>query len=286
MMSRRMAGWLACGLIACFAGTSGAGSWVVDGVVQGMTGGGVAGSTGPVTAENVVYTNGGYANLATALDALFEAVPATNITVAHELGYVVAGLVDNTGKGAVTLDCFNSNYQLWHGTRGFAEAGSNEVTALLNGAVKENYRPSRFSMSGISSLGWAQYDLFIYGYRYSFASGWTGVTIRCWNSSNAEVTPQTCGGWNLTNATHRTQFIAGTNYVKFAGLYGDYFRVELPQGEFSGIQIVKSGSEANPEGIGVRWTGGGGLLASTNAVGAEVACGGWYNIDPNYVIYH
>jgi len=284
MISLKMAGWVTCGLMAvggpvCFAGMGGAGGWVVDGVAHGAAGTGPAGS---VAAQSVIYSNGPYSNLQAAIDALFIAVGTnavnTNPVVSCAYGeYVLAGLRDNTGKGSVTLACFNPYAQLWHATRGLPEAGASVVATLLDGVVKEHYKPSKFVMTGITSLGWAQYDLFIYGGKGTF---------RCWNSSNAEVSPQTCTGLNPLNATHRTQFIVGTNYVKFAGLYGDNFRVEFPENEFSGIQIVKSGSGANPEGIGVRWTGGGLLLASTNGVGAEVVCGGWYNIDPDGVIYH
>ena len=282
-MWRRMAGWLASGLIAAggaayAGGKGGTGGWVVDGVTQGAASGG---PTGPVEAQSVVYSNVTYPNVQVAMDALFEAVPTnavmTNATVSQAYGqYVLAGLQDNKGTGTVTLACFNADAQLWQGLKGLPEAGSSLVATLLDGRVKEHYKPSKLIMSGISSLGWAQYDLFFYGF--------TG-TVRCWIGSE-EVTPKTCSGFNAQNAAHRTQFIEGVNYVKFAGLYGDSFRIEFPEWEFCGVQIVKAGSGANPEGIGVRWTGGGRLLAPTNAVGAEVACGGWYNIDRNGVIYH
>lgn len=299
-MWRRLAGlvagaMMAGGGVAWAGGVGGTGGWVVNGVTQGQSGGG-SGSSGPVVAQSVIYVNGDYPNVQAAMDALFAAVPTnavmTNATVAQAYGeYVVAGLRDNTGQGAVTLACFNRNAQLWHDTRGLPEAGASLVATLLDGRVKEHYRESRLEMTGISSLGWPQFDLFLYGFRaippsvYGSPPQVTNDTVRCWNASNAEVTPRTCGGFDPLNATHRTQFIEGVNYVKFPGLYGDNVRVEFPQGEFSGIQIVKSGAGAEPEAIGVRWTGGGRRLATTNAVGAEVACGGWYNIDPYGVIY-
>ena len=178
------------------------------------------------------------------------------------------GLQDCTGKGLVSLKCFKGLIQIGHSTMQLPEAGSNPTATLLNGQVKQHYQSSRIRMSNISSLGWSKYDVYLYGF---------GGTVAI-----EGVATQKCATADYSQAVNRTTFIHGVNYVKFAGVTGNAFTLDFSESAFSAIQIVNtspSASKDKPEGLGVNWTGGGPGLLPTDVVGAEVACGNWYNIN-------
>ena len=180
------------------------------------------------------------------------------------------GLQDCTGRGDVVLKCFKGQVQLGHSTMQLPEAGSNPTATLLNGQIKQHYQDSCIRMSNISSLGWSTYDVYFYGFSGTAAIDGVGT--------------QKCAGADYSKAIHRTTFVPGANYLKFAGLSGDAFTLDFSQSSFSAIQIVNASPNASkekPEGLGVNWTGGGPALLPTDVVGAEVACGNWYNIN-NY----
>ncbi len=184
-------------------------------------------------------------------------------------GLVKRGLRDDTGCGNVTLSWFGPQAQVGNFARGFPEAGSNAVATLLNGTTKEHYHDQTLTMSGVSSLGWSKYDVYLYGF-----SG--KATI---NGGD----PQTCSGMNSKEPSHRTTFIRGVNYVKFTGVTGDSFTLNFTQSDFSAIQIVDASPQpaekTNRAGLGVNWTGSGLALRPTDRVGAEVASASWYNIN-------
>lgn len=181
------------------------------------------------------------------------------------------GLKDNTGKGNVTVRWFSGVPPVqWHvGTFGFAEAGASPVATLLDGNIKEHYRAQTLAMSGLSSLGWAKYDVFLYG----FLAG--EATI---NGGDR----QACTGFDANNPLHRTTFVRNANYVRFAGVSGDAFKIDFSQVNFSAIQIADASGGSQPgrkaASLGVNWDGGGLGLGPDVQVGAEVAAGYWYNI--------
>ena len=182
--------------------------------------------------------------------------------------YTIGGLKDNAGKGNVTLQWFTPVAQVYHGTRGLAEAGVSPVATLLDGNTKEHYYSQTMTMRGLSSLGWAKYDVFLYGF--------TGT------ATIAGKKPQTCAGLDFKNPIHRTTFIRGVNYVKIAGVTGDSFTLNFTQADFSAVQIVDATASSAPgrkaASLGVNWAGGGIGLGPNDRVGAEVAAGPWYNI--------
>ncbi|MEI6219404.1 MAG: PQQ-binding-like beta-propeller repeat protein, partial [bacterium] len=172
--------------------------------------------------------------------------------------YLWNGLQDCTGRGDVTLRCFNGQVQLGHSTRQLHEAGSNPVATLLNGAVKQHYMNSLITMSGISSLGWSKFDVLFYGF-----SG---------DASIAGGQAQHCVGADFSKLINRTTFVPGTNYLKFADLSGDAFTLNFSQCDFAAVEIVNTSQNApkdKPEAIGINWTGGGPGLGPTDLVGAD-----------------
>lgn len=182
-------------------------------------------------------------------------------------------LKDDTGKGDVTLKWFTAvnagsgGAQVANGTVGLPEAGVNPVTTLLDGKTKEHYRPQFLEMSGLTSLGWDKYDV----YFYTPAS----ATI---NGGDEQKTT----GFDARNPIHRTSFIRNVNYVKFANVTGDSFKIEAGQADFAAIQIVNASTNAaasgRPASLGVNWDGGGIGLGPDDKVGAEVQGSFWYNI--------
>jgi hypothetical protein len=177
-------------------------------------------------------------------------------------------LQDCTGKGMVAVKCFKGIVQIGHSTLQLPEAGSNPTATLLNGQVEQHFQDSRIWMGNISSLGWSKYDVYLYGF---------GGTVDI-----DGISTQQCASADYSTVVNRTTFVPGVNYIKFAGLSGDEFTLNLTQSPFSAIQIVNASQDASqnkPEGLGINWTGGGPALKPTDVVGAEVSCGNWYNIN-------
>ncbi|MEI6219542.1 MAG: hypothetical protein WCP86_11635, partial [bacterium] len=192
--------------------------------------------------------------------------------------YTHTGLKDDTGKGNVTFHWFHDEdpVQVNQGTVGYPEAGIFPAATLMNGNAKEHYRGQTANVSGLSTLGWTNYDVFVYGYFPSSS-----------NNSGFEVTindgnPQKTMGFSHDNPLHRTTFIRGVNYVKFAGVSGDSFRFNFGSVDWCGLQIVDSTAGSEPGrmagSIGINWTGGGIGIDPDINVGAEVAGKYWYNI--------
>jgi outer membrane protein assembly factor BamB len=185
--------------------------------------------------------------------------------------YTHGGLKDDTSVGDVTIQFIKGGVtaQQVVGVRGIPEAGTSPVATLLDGQAKEHYVRQWISMSGINSLGWTRYDVFLYG-----AVG--SVTI---NGKDK----QACSGWDLGNPTHRTTFIQGVNYFKFEGVAGDAFTLDfMDDSYFSALQIVDASNGSAPgrkaASLGISWNGGPGGLGPNDRVGAEVAGGYWYVI--------
>lgn len=179
------------------------------------------------------------------------------------------GLKADNGKGDVTLHWFSDvNPQIHIGTRGLPEAGTCAVTTLLNGNTKEHYVGMTFTVSGLSSLGWGRYDVFVYGL--------AGEGLI--NGQDRQVSRHL----DDRNRTERTTLIRGVNYMKFAGVSGDAFTFSGSQAHLSGVQIVDASTNAaaggQPASLSVCWDGGGVGLGPNDRVGAEVEAGCWYNI--------
>jgi outer membrane protein assembly factor BamB/tetratricopeptide (TPR) repeat protein len=189
--------------------------------------------------------------------------------------YTHAGLKDETGNGDVTLKFFEGRgaaAQVYMtALKGLPEAGTSPVATLLDGGGIEAYYGQKLSMSNINSLGWAKYDVFMYG----------PIASATMNGTNQ----QTCQGWDSNNPAHRTTFIRGVNYIKFAGMTGDAFSVDYTMSPISGIQLVDAsagtGLVRKAACLGIAWNGsrGGGPKPSDH-VGAEVAGRCWYVIRP------
>ena len=174
--------------------------------------------------------------------------------------YTKAPLHDDAGNGNVTLTYYRlgARSQVFFAARGLPEAGANLVATLLNGLTGEYYGSQNIKMTGLNSLGWAKYDVFLYG------GGAKGVP--------AFDTP-----------AHRTSLIRDVNYVKYEGKTGDSFELDFGWGGWSAIQVVDASGRPGPRrSLGVRWTGPGPLLGADDKVGAEVAAGNWYNILTDY----
>ncbi|MEI7835704.1 MAG: PQQ-binding-like beta-propeller repeat protein, partial [Planctomycetota bacterium] len=79
--------------------------------------------------------------------------------------YTKSGLHDDAGNGDVTLIYYalGARSQVFFNARGLPEAGGNPVATLLNGLTGEYYVPQKLKMTGLASLGWAKYDVFLYG---------------------------------------------------------------------------------------------------------------------------
>ena len=148
--------------------------------------------------------------------------------------YLWNGLQDCTGRGDVTLKCFRGQVQLGHSTRQLQEAGSNPVTTLLNGAVKQHYMDSLVSMSGISSLGWSKFDVLFYGF-----AGTAGID---------GGQSQTCASPDYSKVINRTTFVPGTNYLKFADLEASF------RAKTEGLN-VSPGPQVKKPASAMTWTG-------------------------------
>jgi len=188
--------------------------------------------------------------------------------------YTFGGLKDDTGVGDVTIKFFEGRgaaAQNYWPMREIPEAGTTPVATFLDGSAVEAYYDQKMSMTGIESLGWTNYDVFLYA-----PVAWATI-----NGTNR----QTCTGFDVKNPTHRTTFIQGVNYVKFAGVTGDVFTLNYSMTGVSGIQIVDTsagtGSVRKAASLGVSWNGGPGGLGSNDRVGAEVAGEYWYVIHPD-----
>ncbi|MCY2931370.1 MAG: PQQ-binding-like beta-propeller repeat protein [Planctomycetota bacterium] len=196
----------------------------------------------------------------------------SNIVFLKVSEFTKTGLRDDLGNGDVTLTYYGSGTgsQVRIQSRNLPEAGANLVATLLNGVTREHYRAQPVKMTGLSSLGWAKYDVFLYG---DTVKG--PVTIN-------GGTPQANQGADFKTPAHRTTFIRNVNYVKFEGVSGDSFIVDF-NGDFSAIQVVDASGRMGPRGsLGVRWTGRGPVLGPDDMVGAEFAAGSWYNIVTDY----
>ncbi|MCY2930998.1 MAG: PQQ-binding-like beta-propeller repeat protein, partial [Planctomycetota bacterium] len=168
--------------------------------------------------------------------------------------YTKTGLHDDAGNGEVTLTYYalGAQSQVFVTTRGLPEAGANLTATLLNGVTGEYYRGQKIKLTGLASLGWAKYDVFIYG-----------------GGSK---------GSSFDTPALRTTFVRDGNYVKYEGKSGDSFEAEFGWG-WSAVQVVDASGRPGPRrSLGVRWTGPGILLGPDDKVGAEVAAGNWYNI--------
>ncbi|MEI6970119.1 MAG: PQQ-binding-like beta-propeller repeat protein [bacterium] len=187
--------------------------------------------------------------------------------------YAWNGLLDCNGRGSISLSCSTGRVLFSHMDRRLPEAGSNVVAALLSGVFRQSPEGSRIRVSGLNTLGWSRYDVYLYGF--------TG------KASIAGFPDQQCGPANYGINAHRSTFISGTNYVKFTGVGGDGFQLNCPENHFAAIQIVGSSIASpagRPEAIGINWTGGGPALQPYDVVGAEVPHGNWYNINEHNVL--
>jgi len=190
--------------------------------------------------------------------------------------YTFGGLKDDTGAGDVTIKFFEGRgaaAQIFWRKRGFVEAGSNPVATLLDGTANEAYFDTRLSISGVDSLGWTNYNVFLYGLIWE--PSWATI-----NGTNRQV----CTGWDVKNPVHRTTFIQGVNYFKFTGVTGDVFTLDFTSCDYSGVQIVdaSTGAGRKAASLGISWNGGPGGLGPNDRVGAEVAGGYWYVISPDH----
>ncbi len=179
--------------------------------------------------------------------------------------YLWNGLHDSTGMGAVRIQCFTDQAQVGTSSLGLPEAGSNLTATLLNGQIKQHYRPSCIRVGNISSLGWSKYDVYFYGF--------------IGTASIEGVSTQKCAGVDYSKVEHRTTFIPGVNYMKFSGVSGDEFLLEFSEGQFAAIQIANASPGVAREraaGLGLCWS----RLLPTDVVGAEVVCDGWYSAIP------
>jgi hypothetical protein len=180
---------------------------------------------------------------------------------------VRTGLRDDAGNGNVTLLAYTPGAQIGIYSRHLPEAGINPIATLHNWATSEAYRRQTMAMKGISSLGWAKYDIFLYG-----ASGRGTVTI---NGGS----PREHQGTDFRNPAHRTTFIRDVNYVKVEGVTGDAFTL-CYEWDCSGIQIVDASGRPGPRrSLAVRWTDSGPAMGPDEKIGAEVAAGNWYTIN-------
>jgi outer membrane protein assembly factor BamB len=188
--------------------------------------------------------------------------------------YTFGGLKDDTGVGDVTIQFLEgrgAGAQNYWPMRGIPEAGTTPVATFLDGSAVEAYYDQKMTMTGIESLGWTHYDVFLYA-----PVAWATI-----NGTNR----QTCTGFDVKNPTHRTTFVEGVNYVKFAGVTGDVFTLNYSMTEVSGIQIVDASAGTGPgrkaASLGISWNGGPGGLGPNDRVGAEVAAEYWYVIHPD-----
>lgn len=197
--------------------------------------------------------------------------------------YTFGGLKDDTGAGAATIRFFEfgrSSAQIGipDPGMGFPEAGANPVATLLDGMASEAYHEQRMSMSNMNSLGWAKYDVFLYGPNPIGAAPPICAVV---NGKDRQL----FGGWDFKNPAHRTTFIEGVNYVKFTGVTGDAFSLEMVPGSFAALQVVDASAGTGPgrkaASLGVAWNGGKGGPQPNERVGAEVAGGYWYVIRPD-----
>ncbi|MEI7837208.1 MAG: PQQ-binding-like beta-propeller repeat protein, partial [Planctomycetota bacterium] len=86
-----------------------------------------------------------------------------NIVGLRVSDYTKGGLHDDAGNGDVTLTYYGRGVgsQVRIQARGLPEAGANLVATLLNGFTREHYYPQPVKMTGLASLGWAKYDVFL-----------------------------------------------------------------------------------------------------------------------------